>query len=131
MKKFSELTSGNYVIYAIKNYDNPQCLDIEEFNSDLNRIKYLKRLFRRYKSTGDLKERLILNHVIVLYNVFGIIPATRLLFFRMNEEYHSLLKTFIVFLNYLPELDKVNEVKEVDLISIPLEQEVIEVLRKV
>ena len=131
MKKFSELTSGNYVIYAIKNYDNPQCLDIEEFYSDLSRIKYLKRLFRRYTATGDLKERLILNHIIVLYNVFGIVPATRLLFFRMGDEFHSVLKTFLVYLNMFPEGEKEKEVPEADLVSIPLDKKIIETLRKV
>ena len=131
MKNFETLNSGNYVMFAMKNYDNPRCLDIDEFNADLNRIKYLKRLFRRYHTTEDLKERLILNHLIILYNVFGIIPATRLLFHRMDVEYHSLLKTFIVFLNFLPELDRVNEIKEADLISIPLDQKVIKTLRKI
>ena len=94
MKKENGLNSNNYIMYAMKHYENPQCLDIEEFYSDLSRIKYLKRLFRRYTATGDLKERLILNHIIVLYNVFGIVPATRLLFFRMGDEFHSVLKTF-------------------------------------
>ncbi len=126
-KQFSELTSNNYIMFAMKIYDNPQCLDIDEFYSDVNRIKYLKRLFRRYATTGELKERLILNHMIVLYNVFGIVPATRLLFFRINEEYHQYLKTFMVFLNCLPEV----EIPEVDLVEIALEDEIIEVLREV
>ena len=126
-KQFGELTSNNYIMFAMKSYDNPQCLDIDEFYSDVNRIKYLKRLFRRYATTGELKERLILNHIIVLYNVFGIVPATRLLFFRINEEYHQYLKTFMVFLNYLPE----DEIPEVDLVEIALDDEIVEVLREV
>ena len=131
MKKFSDLTGQNYVMYAMKNYDNPQCLDIEEFYSDLNRIKYLKRLFRRNESSSELKERLILNHIIVLYNVFGVVPATRLLFLRIGEEHHSVLKTFIVYLNLFPEGDDISKVKEADILSIPLDDEVTKVLREV
>ena len=119
------------MMYAMKHYDNPQCLDIEEFYSDLNRIKYLKRLFRRYLTTGELKERLVLNHIIILYNIFGIVPATRILFHRMEEEFHPILKTCTVFLNVLPEDDKAKQVNEVDLLTIPMDNKVIEILRKV
>ena len=131
MKKFDRLTNKNYVMYAMKHYDNPQCLDIEEFYSDLNRIKYLKRLFRRYLTTGELKERLILNHIIILYNVFGIVPATRMLFHRMEDKFHPVLKTCIVYLNMLPEDENANKVNEVDLLTIPLDQEVVKILREV
>ena len=131
MKNIGDLTAKNYVMFAMKNYDNPQCLDIEEFYSDLNRIKYLKRLFKRYVTTDELKERLILNHIIVLYNVFGIIPATRLLFFRVGPEYHSMLKTFIVYLNFLPEGEQEKEVKEIDIVRIPLDDDITEVLRNI
>ena len=120
-KQFGELNSKNYVMFAMKNYDNPQCLDLDEFHSDLNRVKYLKRLFKRYVTTGDLKERLILNHIIVLYNVFGIVPATRLLFYKMDKEYYSLLKTFIVYLNFFPEGDDESKIPEADLIIISLD----------
>ena len=75
------LDDSNFLLYAASNYDNPQCYDTDEFYDDLKRFKYLKRLFNRYKETGELKERLILNHLIVIYNVFGPMPATRLLFF--------------------------------------------------
>jgi hypothetical protein len=130
-KQFGELTAKNYIMFAMRNYDNPQCLDLDEFHSDLNRIKYLKRLFKRYVTTGELKERLILNHIIVLYNVFGIVPATRLLFFRVDSEYHSLLKSFIVYLNFFPEGDDVDRINEADLISIPLDNNIVEVLREI
>ena len=130
-KRFSELNSKNYAMFAMKNYDNPQCLDIDEFNSDLSRVKYLKRLFKRYVTTGDLKERLILNHIIVLYNVFGVVPATRLLFYKMDKEYYSILKTFIVYLNFFPEGDDEKKIPETDLVVITLDNDIVEALRKV
>jgi hypothetical protein len=125
------LTSNNYIMFAMKHYDNPQCLDIDEFYSDINRIKYLKRLFKRYTTTGELKERLILNHIIVLSNVFGIVPCARLLFFRMENDYHQLLKTFMVFLNVLPEGEDMKKVKEADIMSIGIDQEIANRLREV
>ena len=127
LEMVNSLNNENYVLYAMKHYDNPQCENIEEFHDDLNRTKYLKRLFKKYESSKILKERLILNHIIIFYNVFGIEVASRVLFFKIEEEYHSLLKTFLVYLNYLPE----KEIPEADLISIPLNQEVIKVLREI
>jgi hypothetical protein len=119
-------------MYAMRNYENPQCAGIDEFTEDLHRIKYLKRLFRRYLDTGELKERLILNHLITFYNVFGIEAATRLIFYRMNEEYYPLVKTFLVFLNLFPErIELEKKVREADLISIPLNEEIIRVLRRI
>lgn len=123
--KFEILHDENYLMYAMKSYNNPHCRGIEEFHEDLNRIKYLKRLLRKYTQTGDLKERLILNHLIVFYNVFGIVPATRILFSRIENDVHSILKTFMVYLNYLPEQD----IPEADIKSITLDQTVVEVLR--
>lgn len=123
--KFEILHDENYVLYAMKNYNNPHCRGIDEFHEDLNRIKYLKRLLRKYTQTGDLKERLILNHLIVFYNVFGIIPATRILFSRIESDIHCALKTFMVYLNYLPE----QEIPEADIKSILLDQVIVETLR--
>jgi hypothetical protein len=96
------LEDGNFVLYAAKYYDNPQCSDTAEFYDDLNRFKYLKRLFNRYEADGDLKERLILNHIIVLYNVFGQPAATRMLFFKLEGQWH-LLKPFLIMLGYMPD----------------------------
>lgn len=110
----------------MKNYGNPECSSIEEFHEDLNRIKYLKRLFRKYKTTGVLRERLILNHIIIFYNIFGIEAATRLLFTRIEEDLHPYLKTFIVYLNNLPE-----KIPEYDLIKIPMDTRIIVKLRKI
>ena len=121
------LTEDNYTFFAMKAYSNSQCKSLDEFHEDLNRTKYLKRLFRRYHGTGQLRERLILNHIIIFYNVFGVEPATRLLFFKIEEELHPLLKTFLVYLNYCPEQ---NIPETQDLVGIELEEKVIDVLRK-
>jgi hypothetical protein len=123
---FSELNDDNYVLFAMKNYENPQCSGIEEFHEDLNRIKYLKRLLRKYKTHGVLREQLILNHLIIFYNVFGIEPATRLLFNRIENDLHSFLKTFIVYLNNLPE-----KIPDTDLMMIPVDIRIANKLRKI
>jgi hypothetical protein len=125
---FSELTDSTYIVYAMKHYDNPQCESIEEFHEDLNRTKYLKRLFRKYNSSGVLRERLILNHIIIFYNTFGVEASTRLLFYRIEEDLHPLLKTFLVYLNYLPEK---YDIPECALVSIPLHNDIIQQLRDI
>jgi hypothetical protein len=96
------INETNFVLYAAKHYNNPDCFDTEEFLTDLKRFKYIKRLFNKYKETGDLRERLILNHIIIIYNVFGIVPATKMLFFRLEDNYDC-LKPFLEFLGYLPK----------------------------
>ena len=98
-----QLTDSNFLLYASKNYDDCHGSDVDEFYEDLNRFKYLKRLFSRYKETNELKERLILNHLIILYNLFGVEATTRMLFFKIKE-YPIYLKTFLMFLNYMPEM---------------------------
>ena len=125
--RFNELTNENYLMYALLHYDNPHCIDIKEYFEDVRKLKYIKRLFNRYKEDGVMKERLILNHIISFYNVFDAEAAARLLFFRVGEQYHSLLKTFLVFLNRMP--DKINENLYSD--SIQMDDKVIEILRKV
>ena len=105
--RFNELTNENYLMYALLHYDNPQCVDIKEYFEDVRKLKYIKRLFNRYKEDGVIKERLILNHLISFYNVFENEAATRLLFFRVGKEYYPLLKTFLVYLNRMP--DRINE----------------------
>ena len=123
---FEKLDETNALLYAAKHYDNPQCKNIEEFHEDMNRIKYLKRLFRKYKTSGVLRERLILNHLIIFTNVFGIEAASRLLFSRIEEDLHTYLKTFLVFLNSMPE-----NIPEVDLVMIPLDRRIITRLREI
>jgi len=126
-----ELTDETFLIYAAKHYDNPQCSSYEEFEEDLKRIQYLKRLFNRYEENGDLKERLIINHLIVLYNVFGN-EATKLLFFKLEGYYH-ILKPFILLLGRLP--DKVNgigiENKTIHTSDIVMDEKIVEILRNI
>ena len=100
---FDDLTKDNFILYAMKNYDNPQCIKEQDFHDDLKIIKYLKRLLNRYHLGGDLKERLILNHLITLGNVFPIEVLARILFLKMNSKYWSYLKTFLIYLDYMPD----------------------------
>ena len=123
--RFNELTNENYLMYALLHYDNPHCVDIKEYFEDVRKLKYIKRLFNRYKEDDVMKERLILNHLISFYNVFDNEAATRLLFFRVGEEYHSLLKTFLVFLNKMPEQINDNLYSS----DIHLDEKIIEILR--
>tara|TARA_B100000579_G_scaffold400792_1_gene382746 strand:- start:70 stop:435 length:366 start_codon:yes stop_codon:yes gene_type:complete len=102
---FKKLTSSNIMLFAAKHYDNPSCVGQAEFLDDMKRFKYIKRLFRKYTATGDLRTRLIINHIIILTNVFGVDAATTMLFFKVEKEYWPLLKTFLVFLNFMPEND--------------------------
>tara|TARA_B110000285_G_C15099878_1_gene604352 strand:+ start:590 stop:958 length:369 start_codon:yes stop_codon:yes gene_type:complete len=102
MKLFDDLNNKNFELYAAKYYDNPSCLSVEDFHEDLARFKYIIRLLRRYRETGIVQERLILNHIISIYNVFDIKAATRMMFYRIDDELWSTLKTFLIYLNYLP-----------------------------
>lgn len=97
-----QLTDTNFLLYAAHFYDNPECFSTEEFIEDLNRIKYIKRLFNKYKNEGDLRERLILNHIIILGNVFGPVAAPRILFFRLKK-FKEYLKPFLEFLGFMPD----------------------------
>jgi len=97
------LTENNYISFAMHNYNNPQCRSVAEFEDDLNRIKYLKRLVGRYLRTGVLRDRLILNHLIVFCNVFGIEAAQQILFFKLCEEMQPVLKSCLVFLKSYPD----------------------------
>ena len=103
MKLFSELNNANFELYAAKHYKNLQCLDAEEFYEDIAKFKYVVRLLRRYRDTGKIQERLVLNHIITIYNVFEMAAATRMMFYRVDIDLWPALKTFLVYLNYLPE----------------------------
>ena len=96
-----DLNDGNFLIYAAKCYDRPHILQ-SEFEDDIKRIKYVKRLLRKYRQTGEFKERLVLNHVIILSNVFGVEATTNMLFFKVDQEDYPLLKTILIYLNYMP-----------------------------
>lgn len=124
----TELNDDNFLMYAVKHYNNPSCTGIREFQDDLKRFKYIKRLLRRYKKTEKISERLILNHVILLHNVFSdsLVP---LLFFKLESDHWSQIKTFLVFLNYLP--DNYQITKTVNESDIPLDNHIIHKLRKI
>lgn len=100
---FEKLDESNFLLYAAKHYDNPHCFDTLEFYDDLNRFKYIKRLFNRYEEDGELKERLVINHLTILYNVFGAPAATRMLFLKLVG-YHHYLKPFLVLMGYMPDI---------------------------
>jgi hypothetical protein len=102
---FDELTEENFLLFAIKHYENPQAVTKEDFDRDLNHFKYVKRLLKRYQKTGQLKTHLLLNHFIILYNIFGD-ATTPMLFFKIEKELWSTMKTFVIFLNKLPEYPK-------------------------
>ena len=122
MKIFEELNDDNWMMYASKYYKNVQCTSVEEFYDDLQIFKYLKRLFKRYLNNDDLQERLILNHIIVLNNVFGIEETNKMLFYKIDKDQWPILKTFLVYLNFLSEDAYV---------EIPLDQNIIKVLRAI
>ena len=105
---FEKLTKDNIMMYAIQHYHNPSCEGMSEFNDDMKRFKYIKRLFRKYEETGILKERLLLNHIIVLNNLFGAEASSTLLFFKTEREHWSALRGFLEFLNIMPENDLQN-----------------------
>ena len=102
---FSELNEENFLLFAIKNYENPQAVTKEDFDKDLNHFKYIKRLLKRYQNGGELMTHLLLNHFIILYNIFGD-AATPMLFFKIESDLWSIMKTFVIFLNRLPEYPK-------------------------
>ena len=110
--RFTELNESNYLLFAIKFYDNPQSVTREDFESDLKRIRYVKRLLKRYQNNGELKVHLILNHLIILFNVFteATVP---LLFYNLDEELWPAIKSFLIFLNRVSEYPKtkVNEIE--------------------
>jgi hypothetical protein len=117
--RFDDLNEDNFLIYAMKEYNNVQCTGIEEFYDDLKKIKYIKRLFNIYKNDGQLKERLILNHLIVYYNVFPVQSGTRILFYKIEEHFWPMLKTFLIFLDRMPEkIESIrgNEIKSTNII---------------
>lgn len=117
-----ELTEDNLFLYAAKHYYNPQFSDIEEFHEDLKRFKYIKRLINRYLENDDLAERLILNHVIIIFNVFGIEAALNILELKLDKKHWPVMKPFLVFLKYIT-----NE----QYTGISMDQNVVEVLRKI
>ena len=107
--KFDDLNDDTFLMFAMREYNNMQCTDIEEFYDDLKKIKYIKRLFNAYKNNGLLKERLILNHLIIFYNVFTVHAGTRILFYKIEKDFWPILKTFLVYLDRMP--DKIDSIR--------------------
>lgn len=125
-----DLNEQNFLLYAAKAYDKPNCI-MSEFEEDVKHLKYVKRLFRKYKSSGRLKDRLILNHIIILSNVFGVEPATRLLFLKTDEKDWDVLKTFLLFLGYMPEVVKSINGKDIYNKNIGTDSNIESVLNKI
>ena len=125
-----DLNDDNFMIYAVKCYNAPHCI-MSEFESDIKRTKYLKRLFRRYKITKSLKERLILNHIILLNNVFGPEHTARILFYKIDERDYDILKTFLSYLNIVPEMVYGVRGKNISVAEIPIDNNIAEILRRI
>ena len=121
MDIFEDLNEDNFTLFAIRYYDNPQCTSTEEFYEDIRRFRYLKRLLKRYHKNGELRERLILNHIIILSNLFGVSNTIRMLKFKIEKEYWPVVKTCLVYLGYVEEDFEIN---------IPIDMEVARLLRE-
>ena len=126
-----ELTEDNFIMFAVKNYDNPGCHGMDEFYDDLKRFKYIKRLLRKHNVGKDLKERLILNHIIVLGNLFGVEATTKMLFFKLEKKFWSQIKTFLVFLNFMPLKVIVSAGVIILDADILLDEDILETLKKI
>ena len=121
------LSESNFLVHAMHHYDNPQCHSLAEFEDDLKKFLYLKKLLSRYKNNGELRERLILNHIIVLYNIFGD-ATTNMLFYKIDENLWPQLITFLVYLNRMSETIPEYGIRVVD---VKLDEQIIAVLRKI
>jgi len=127
---FDDLNTENFMIYAMKCYDRPNTI-MSEFKEDMKRFNYLKRLFHKYRKTGELREQLVLNHLVVLYNVFGPEPTARMLFYKMSKEDYSGLKTFLLFLNIMPNVVKSIRGQDIRSSDIEVDLVIADVLRKI
>ena len=128
---FDDLNDDNFLMFAMREYNNMQCTDIEEFYDDLKKIKYIKRLFNIYKNDGQLKERLILNHLITWYNVFPVQAGTRILFYKIEEQFWPMLKTFLIFLDRMPNKIGLIRGKEIISTDIKLDDGIVTKLRTI
>ena len=121
--KFEKLTANNFLLYATKNYENPAFAGFDEFNEDIKILSYIKRILRKYTNRGEIKERLLLNHIITLCNLFGNAATVRMLFFYCDESNYKQLKTFLHYLNILPE-----NIPEVKLNEVEFDLKIIDIL---
>lgn len=126
---FENLSEQNILLYAIKSYDKPNCVK-SEFDDDYKKFRYIKRLLQKYRLTNEIKERLLLNHLVVLQNVFGVEASTRILFFRIDERDYKALKTFLIYTSAMPE--RIKGIRDRDIVSsdISLDPRIVEILRK-
>lgn len=125
---FDNLREDNILLYAAKCYDKPNCIR-SEFEDDYKKIRYIKRLLQKYRCSGKIKERLILNHLVVLQNVFGIEASTRMLFFRIDQRDWSSLKTFLIYTSAMPTIVKGIDGRDIISSDIPVEQYIVSILR--
>lgn len=125
---FDDLSNENIMLYAVKSYDKPNCI-MSEFKEDMKRFNYLKRLFYRNRKIGEIKERLVLNHLVVLYNVFGVESATRLLFYKIAKEDYPALKTYLLFLSCMPETIRGIKGHNINSSEIAVDMKIADVLR--
>jgi hypothetical protein len=126
---FENLTDDNILLYAVKCYDKPNCI-ISEFDEDFKRVRYIKRLLKKYRETGELKERLVLNHIILLQNVFGIVPSTRILFAKVSDKDYGTLKPFLIYTSAMPDVVRGVNGRDVLSSDIPMDWSIVEILRK-
>lgn len=122
MQLFDEINDDNLLIFASRHYYNPKCIDVEEFYEDLNKFKYVKRLVNRYNESGKLAERLILNHLIVIFNVFGVEASIKILKYKLNDNHWKVIKPFLIFLNHI---------KPTDFIHIEMDDNIVQRLREI
>ena len=127
---FDDLNNENFLMYAMKAYDKPSCL-MSEFKEDMKRFNYIKRLFHKYRKNNELREQLVLNHLVVINNVFGAEPATRLLFYKVSKEDFSVLKTYLLFLNLMPNVVKGIKGHDIRSSDIEVDVKIAETLRKI
>ena len=120
------LNEKNFLSFAMKMYDNPNCKGLEEFEEDLSRVKYVKRLLNKYKEKKVLKKRLLINHIIIMSNVFGIVATNRILFYKIESDLHHILKSVLHYLNFVP----IVPIPEVDLSKVPTEPSLIKSLEE-
>lgn len=126
---FNDLNESNVLLYAVKCYEKPNCIK-SEFDEDYKKFRYIKRLLNRYRLTGKIKERLLLNHLIMTHNVFGVEASTRILFLRCNEKDYSALKTFLVYTSAMPKIVSGIDGKNIISSDIPLDVNIVNILRK-
>lgn len=127
---FDDLNESNVLLYAAKCYEKPNCID-SEFDEDYKRIRYIKRLLHRYRITGEIKERLLLNHLVITQNVFGVEASTRMLFLRIDKKDYSALKTFLIYTSAMPDVVRGIRSENIYSSDIPLDLKIVDSLRKI